>query len=114
MRVMAAELIRGVTAVVSEVAQLRALHTVAVGALELRVGVAGLHARRAQRHVVLVGAVTAVIHTVTHLVSERKMINWIKTSAVCKGCFESLRLKVYLTSAHIYGCRSGIVSAYRS
>lgn len=66
---MASELIRGISAVICEVTKLRALHAMSVGALELRVRVARLDTRRAQCHVVLVRAVTAVVHTITHLVS---------------------------------------------
>lgn len=76
---MASELIRGISAVICEVTKLRALHAMSVGALELRVRVARLDTRRAQCHVVLVRAVTAVVHTITHLVSAK----------LCFGSFSS-------------------------
>lgn len=68
MRVMTSQLIRGISAVIREVTELRALGTVPVSALELCVGVAGLDPGGAQRHVVLIRAVAAVIHAVTYLV----------------------------------------------
>lgn len=78
-RVMTAEFVGGVAAVVGEVTQLCSIHTVSVGTLELCVRVAWLHARRTQCHVVLVRAVTAVVHTVANLVSGRaKYVNMVK------------------------------------
>lgn len=82
MRVMAAEFVGGVPAVVGEVAELRAVDAVAVGALELRIGVARLDARGAQRHVVLVGPVAAVVYAVTYLVPDHKHYAQIMLSLI--------------------------------
>lgn len=97
MRVMAAELIGGVSTVIREVAQLRAVHTVSVGALELRVGVAGLHPRRAQSHVVLVRTVPAVVHAVAYLVSGRK-----RKILVLFRRFNVGKRKYPFSTAHLY------------
>lgn len=65
---MAAQLVGAVPAVVAQVAQAAPLHALLVGALELRERLAGARAAGAQRHVVLVRAVAAVVHAVAHLV----------------------------------------------
>lgn len=67
-QVVAAQLVRRVAAVVRQVAELRARDAVPVRALELLQRVAGSSPRRAQRHVVLVRPVAAVVDAVAHLV----------------------------------------------
>jgi len=67
--VVAAQLIAGIATVVGEVAHLGALNAVLVGALVLGVQVAGLLFAGTEGHVVLVAAITAVVHPVADLVA---------------------------------------------
>lgn len=70
MRVVAAQFVRAIPAVVSQITKLCAIHAMAVSALELRVRIAGLDTRRAQRHVVLVRPVATIVHPVTDLIPD--------------------------------------------
>lgn len=68
-RVMAAQLIAGIATIVGEVTDLSPLDAMLVGALVLRVKVAGFLLGGAQGHVVLVAAIAAVVDAIADLIA---------------------------------------------
>lgn len=67
-RVMTAQLIRTVSAVIGKVAELRPIHALLVRTGKLREGVAGFLFRRAQCDVVLIGSIATIVHSVADLI----------------------------------------------